>query len=411
MTAPRLGDHEAGPSDANRPLAGFTVLDLTRYVAGPACGRLLADLGADVIKVEPPEGDPTRAVEPVSDGTSHYFAQQNGGKRSLCVDLRVEGAPELIARLAGEADVFLENFRPGVLDRHGLDAPTLRARHPALVYCSITGYGHDGAWARRRAFAPLVHAEAGTLELAARKRRSATIPEVQSHGDVYPALLAANGILAALLLRGRTGNGQHLDVSMAQALVYTNEWSAVEVSGYADEQMFGAWHSPIGHLADGRAVAFAGNPVFTFPRWVAALAAPELLADERFTTVEARQVHRAALHELIDDFTRGFHSLEELEAALEPHNLPVGQVRSLQELAATPWAVDRGIFAEPAPGMRVPATPYTSHGSTVGLAGPAPRLGADNHEILRQLVGMSDGEIRELERRGALVAGSVPAAP
>src|SRR4051812_43911601 len=138
------------------PLHGIRVLDLSRVVSGPLCGRILADLGADVVKVEPPELDRTRTVPPFIDGLSPYFAQLNAGKRNVGIDLKTPGAADLIRRLAAVCDVFVENFRPGVLARYGLDADRLLTINPRLVYCSLTGWGQDGPWRDRRAYSPPV---------------------------------------------------------------------------------------------------------------------------------------------------------------------------------------------------------------------------------------------------------------
>ena len=140
-------------------------------------------------------------MPPIVEGISPYFAQMNAGKRNVCLDLKAPGAVDVIERLVDRADVLLENFRPGVMDRLGLGAETLLARNPRLVYCSISGWGQDGPWRDRRAYAPLLHAEVGTLEFAARVRGRAPEQEVHIHGDVYPALVAANAVLAALLQR------------------------------------------------------------------------------------------------------------------------------------------------------------------------------------------------------------------
>src|SRR6266480_3528707 len=146
---------------APEPLDGVRVLDVSRVLSGPSCGKALADLGADVIKVEPPEGDITRTAQPRVGGLPVYFAQQNCGKRCISVDLRLEAGRELVAALAAASDVLLENFRPGVLDRLELGYSAIRARNPRVVYCSITGYGQDGPMANRRAYAPVMHAELG----------------------------------------------------------------------------------------------------------------------------------------------------------------------------------------------------------------------------------------------------------
>jgi CoA:oxalate CoA-transferase len=217
------------------PLLGVRVLDLSRMVSGPLCGRILADLGADVIKIEPPDGDRTRAVPPFVGGVSAYFAQMNAGKRNISVDFKVDGAAQVVARLASGADVLLENFRPGVLSRFGLDAETILAANPRLIYCSVTGWGQDGPWANRRAYAPLIHADTGLLELAARRRRRRPEQEVNQHADVYAALMATSAVLSALLHRANTGVGQHLDVAMGQVAPYVNEWAAVELQPPVDD--------------------------------------------------------------------------------------------------------------------------------------------------------------------------------
>src|SRR3954463_8426976 len=153
------------------PLTGVRVLDLSRVLSGPSCGKALADLGADVIKIEPPEGDLTRTAQPRVGGFPAYFAQQNCGKRCVSIDLRIAAGRELVTRLADQVDVVLENFRPGVLDRLGLGYDTVRARNPRVVFCSITGYGQDGPAAGRRAYAPVMHAELGLMEFSARRLR------------------------------------------------------------------------------------------------------------------------------------------------------------------------------------------------------------------------------------------------
>src|SRR4051812_38136365 len=275
-------------SEGSSPLEGIRVLDLSRVVSGPLCGRMLADLGADVIKIEPPDGDATRRVPPFIDGVSAYYAQLNAGKRNVSVDLKAPGGADLIARLAATVDVFVENFRPGVLARFGLDAETLLGMHPALVYCSITGWGQDGPWVDRRAYAPLVHAEVGTLELTARHRRRRPEQEVNQHGDVYTATLATSAVLAALLQRVNTGHGQHVDVSMGQAAIYVNEWAATNLHGPVDGfGGFDTWNHFTYRLGDGSYVALVGNPVNQFPKWAAAFDAPDEVRDDpRFSTPE-----------------------------------------------------------------------------------------------------------------------------
>ena len=390
-------------SNGRRPLEGIRVLDLTRVVSGPVSTRILADLGADVIKVEPPQGDLMRRALPRVGEMPALFAQLNAGKRCICVDLAQPGGPELLIRLADASDVLVENFRPGVLARHGLDAEALCARNPRLVYCSITGYGQRGVWSGRRAYAPLVHGESGTLELAARKSRAPLIPQVQSHGDVYAAVLASNAVLAALLERERTGLGQHIDVSMAEALLYTNEWTSAEIEGNEVPQLFGAWNSAILELSDGSQVAFAGNIAFNFPRWTQVMGREELLDDERFATPAAREANREAVLDELQSFVGGFDDVGELERVLEPFGLPLGAVRSLQEMVETEWAREREVVARTDEGIRVPRAPWRSSTSAVGTSGHVSQRGADNRAVLRELGGMAQAEIEQLEKAGVLL--------
>ena len=390
-------------STGRRPLEGVRVLDLTRVVSGPAATRIMADLGADVIKVEPPSGDLMRRALPRVKEMPALFAQLNAGKRCVCIDLTQPEAAELLIRLADACDVLVENFRPGVLARHGLDAETLCARNARLIYCSITGYGQRGVWASRRAYAPLVHGESGTLELAARKSRVSLIPQVQSHGDVYAAVLASNAVLAGLLERERTGRGQHIDVSMAEALLYTNEWTSAEIEGNEVPQLFGAWNSAILELSDGSQVAFAGNVAFNFPRWMEVMGREELLEDERFATPAARDANREAVLDLLQSFVGGFDAVEELERVLEPFGLPLGAVRSLQDMVQTEWAREREVVVRTDEGIRIPRAPWRSSSSAVGTSAHVARRGADNRSVLRELGGLAEAEIERLEQAGVLL--------
>jgi CoA:oxalate CoA-transferase len=387
---------------APAPLAGVRVIDLSRVVSGPLCGRMLADLGAEVVKIEPPEGDITRNVPPFVNGVSAYFAQMNAGKRNVSVDLKAPHGPEVVARLAAGADVLIENFRPGVLARFGLDAPTLLAANPRLVYCSVTGWGQDGPWRDQRSFAPLVHAAAGTLELNARHRGRRPEQEVNQHADVYTAVIATSAVLAALLQRGTTGQGQHLDVAMGQASVYVNEWAATGLQPPADDYgNFDAWNHFTFPLGDGSYVALLGNPVDLFAVWVGTLGGnKDLLTDPRFADRTARAAHLAELVSEVEALTRRFADFPALEAVLGPWTL-AAPVRSVAELAGTDWAAYRRLTAEIAPGLPVPAAAWQASASSVGVQAEISALGADNASVLAR-AGYSTDDIGELHASGAL---------
>jgi crotonobetainyl-CoA:carnitine CoA-transferase CaiB-like acyl-CoA transferase len=386
------------------------VLDLSRVVSGPMCGRILADLGADVVKVEPPDLDRTRTVPPHVDGMSPYFAQLNAGKRNLGVDLKAPGAPDLVRRLALVADVFVESFRPGVLAQYGLDADTLLRANPRLVYCSLTGWGQDGPWRERRAYAPLVHAEVGMVEMAARVRGRRPEAEVNQHGDVYPGILAANAVLAALLQRERTGCGQHLDVAMGQAMVYANEWSAVNM--HPPLTTFGGfdtWSHVTFRLGDGSHVALVGNPVTISPLWAPALGAPELLTDPRFATQEDRAAHVPELVAELDELFAQVPDVPSLHALAGP-GVFVAEVRTLRELAESEWAQQRGLMTEVAPGLPVPAAPWQSSAGPVGGPRDVATYGRDNAAVLADFLGLGSEDLQELVHE-LTVSGVLRSAP
>jgi CoA:oxalate CoA-transferase len=387
---------------SNGPLAGIRILDLSRMVSGPLCGRILADLGADVIKIEPPDGDRTRTVPPFVGGVSAYYAQMNAGKRNISVDLKAEAAPQLLARLTRDADVLLENFRPGVLARFGLDAPTVLAATPQLIYCSVTGWGQHGPWADRRAYAPLIHADTGALALAARHRRRRPEQEVNQHADVYSALMATAAILSALLQRATTGVGQHLDIAMGQVAVYVNEWAAVSLQEPVNAfGGFDTWNHFTYRLGDETYVALAGSPVAFWPVWAPTLgASDELLADPRFRNEESRTTHLDELIEVIDSLTGQFENFEALGAVLDPWTL-AAHVRSVADLARTDWATQRGLTADALPGLPVPAAPWQATHATIGLRSEVAAMGAHNRSVLADF-GYDENTIAALQRSGAL---------
>ena len=390
------------PAPGSRPLDGYRVLDLSRVVSGPLCGRLLADLGADVVKIEPPIGDVTRTVVPFVSGMSPYFAQMNAGKRNVSIDLKAPGAADVVARLADRADVLVENFRPGVLARLGLGADDVRARNPRLVYCSVSGWGQRGPWRDRRAYAPLVHAQAGTIELAARMRGRAPEQEVYVHGDVYAALLAANAVLAALLERARSGVGRHLDVAMGEAMLYVNDWAAVELQRWDGDRTFDIWTHPVFRLADGSAAALVGNPTRMFASWVRALGGDEaVLADARFATRDAIADHEDEALAVLAHLAARVPDFPTLEAALEAWPMFVAEVRSVAELAETAWATERGVVQEIAPGLPVPAAPWRTDGAAIGVTGPAAHRGEHNREVLVE-AGFTDRDVDALLAAGVL---------
>ena len=384
------------------PLAGIRVLDLSRVVAGPLCGRMLADQGADVIKIEPPRRDMTRKAPPIVEGFSSYYAHLNAGKTGLCVDLEDSEAAQLIGRLADESDVALENFRPGILTRFGLDAATLRRRNPRLVYCSISGYGQSGPWADRRCYAPVVHGEAGLIATNARLHDMPARPEALSHADIQSGLMAMGAIGSALFARERTGEGAHIDISLAEVSVYLNEFSAPELCGQTGPATYAGAASLVLTLGDGTCVVTQGNPVDNFGMWAKAMGRPELREDPRFATQATRIQNRSEIDRLILEFSLGFDSFEALHACVDPHRIAVGIVRSVSDLAETDWAQERQLVSEPIPGLRIPRVPYRSTSGEIGLRARPPIRGEHNRETFIRLAGLDDAAVDRLTARGAL---------
>lgn len=397
---------ETGAGRRRGPLSGIKVVDFSRVVAGPICGRILADQGADVVKIEPFERDMTRAAEPFVDAMSSYFAHLNAGKRCISVDLRDAEAIEVMRSLVDEADVLLENFRPGVLARRGLGPDEARARNQGLVYCSISGYGQDGPWRDRRCFAPVVHGEAGMLATSARLGDRPPAPEAHSSADFHAGFLAASAIGSALFDRSRTGEGAHLDISLAEASIYANEFSGPELAGQEGPTIYGGSACLVVTLADGTAVATQGNPATRWNQWCAAMDRPDLLTDPRF----ARYPDRLARRDAVDAEVMGWAATVKDYATFEPiaerEGLAVGVIRTVPELADTEWAVARNAIAEPSPGLRMPAAPFRSSAGHVGVTDPAPVRGADNATVLAEWLGVDRERYEAMAARGVFDAGA-----
>jgi CoA:oxalate CoA-transferase len=399
------------PARGPGPLDGLLVLDFSRVLSGPHCGRMLADMGADVIKVEPPEGDMTRYSFPRVNSIATYFSQQNCGKRNISLDLKQPRAVELLRTMAERCDVVLENFRPGVMDRIGLGYDVLAGENPALVYASITGYGQSGPWKDRRAYAPVVGAESGLTWVQGKARGGAFANDVISHGDVYASLECLAGILAALVQRGRTGRGQHVDISMTGTLLAINEhvhWELSDIEADGVVASFQPGDYPVLTVADGRTVIVSGHPADrgTFERYAAALGRTNLIADPRFADVALRLEHFDELLDELHAAAAAFPDPDALEAALAEHGLAMGVLRSVREVADSEWARQREAIVEvPDRGggtVRIPNSPLRFSDADSGVRGQPAYRGEHNREVLAELCGLGDEELDALEADGVL---------
>jgi crotonobetainyl-CoA:carnitine CoA-transferase CaiB-like acyl-CoA transferase len=397
------------------PLEGVRVIDFSRVLAGPHCAKHLLDLGAEVIKIEPPRGDLARLAFPRVGDISGYYAQQNAGKRNISIDLNVPQAREVALKLCDTADIIVENFRPGVLASFGLDYATVAARNPSVVYVSISGYGQTGPWRSRMAYAPTVQAEVGftrnTLQQSGVEgagRRS----DALSHGDVYAGLHGTIAALAALQHRRLTGEGQYVDVAMAAVLTSMNERVHYDLSGVdlgAEQPILGAADCAFFTSPEGYEFVVPMSLVgsVAFPLYLSAMRRPDLADDPRFLTPELRKENIAALHAIVQNWIWTFDSMESLDAQFDEAKVATGRLRDIKEFNETSWAktwvTTREVSDRDGGTVTIPAPPWHFSGHDGALAPQVPaHQGEHNDEVLKEL-GFTDDQIRALIDRGALI--------
>ena len=398
-----------------KPLENIRVLDFTRVLAGPTCTRILAELGAQVTKVEPPSGDIGRIAAPQIQGQSAYYAQLNGGKRNISIDLNWPEAREATLRLCQKTDVIVENFRPGTMKTFGLDYETVRQENPSVVYVSMSGYGQNTPWSTRPAFAPTVQAESGATQTQIDhfgNDLSRPVTDWASHADIYTGLEGAIAALAGLNKRNATGTGLHGDVSMMATMLAVNERLHAQINELdaADEPLaLGAPESPIFKVADGSFVTIAASPISSgvFMRYCGMMGRNDLRTDSRFLTASLRRENLNALLTEIQNWMRSFRSFEELEHQVSgAGGLAVGKVRTAANLLDTDWAQTADPTYTSLVGdleIRLPKGPWLFDGEDTGSLSAAVPRGANNREVLYE-VGFDDATITAWEDAGILSA-------
>ena len=391
-------------------LSGLRVLDLSRVLSGPYCTALLADLGAEVIKIETPgRGDDARHFGPFKDGASVYFALINRNKKSVTLNLKDARARDIVHRLAGKSDVVVENFRPGVAQRLGLDYETLAARNARLVYLSISGFGQQGPHAGWAAYDLIIQAMSGIMSVTGQPEGPPTALG-ESLGDLWTGLMGSWAVLAALQARARTGRGERIDLGMFDALM------SMQMTGIANL------------LASGKAPPRVGNrhPVTTpvntyrcrnglaalvvtsdaqFNALCGVMGRAELATDARFVKNTDRFANEAALRMAIEGWS-GSLDADEVVARCHAAEIPAGPVWDLAQATGSSQAVARGLL-RPVPHpvfgelKLIPQPAKFSHSPAAPLV-REPLLGEHTGEVLEELVGLSRAEVEALRSSGAL---------
>lgn len=384
-------------ADTGYPLAGLKVLDLSRVLAGPFAGRMLSDLGADVVKVEPPDGDITRLWGRVVAGIPGYYHQQNAGKRNISVDLRTPGGRDLLLELAAAADILIENYRPDVLPRLGLGYEALREINPRLVMLSISGFGRDGPELRRPAYAPIVHAEVGLISRSQRRDKVGRGDLPLSVADTNASLHGLVGLLAAVIMRMRTGLGQHIDMAMVDATVATDDQLLYEIDGPGDTAALpnDIWQTPPGPILISADFRYLWR-MLTGRIGLADPTTPDM-------DLEAKIAGRRAA---VGAFMQSLATWEEVEAAFAKMNIAWGRVRTGASLREQPTLAHRGAFAEvddrAGGNWPIIQSPYRFSKAKSGVKGPAPHRGEHNVEVLGEWLGKSVAEVDALTTQSVL---------
>jgi crotonobetainyl-CoA:carnitine CoA-transferase CaiB-like acyl-CoA transferase len=384
------------------PLAGLRVLELARILAGPWAGQILADLGADVVKVERPgAGDDTRGWGPPfvegADGnpmSSAYYHSCNRGKRSVAVDFEQEDGRRIVRKLATRSDVVIENFKTGGLAKFGLDYAGLAKDNPKLIYCSITGFGQNGPYAHRAGYDLLVQGMGGIMDLTGKPDDEPTRGGV-AFADVFTGVYSALAVLAALNERHATGKGSYIDMALldTQVGVLANQASSYLVSGIAPKRMGNAHPAVVPYqvfpVTDGHVIIACGNDT-QFARLIALLGAPEMARDARYQTNAGRVVNRTTLIPPMMELTARL-SRADLLAKLEAAGVPGGPINTLEDVFADPQVLARRMRIDlpsaVAKGGSIPGVraPITINGVQMAAGTAPPTLGQHTEEVLREI--------------------------
>ncbi len=401
------------------PLQHLRVLDLTRVLAGPWCTQTLADLGADVIKIERPgQGDDTRQwgppFAPDAQGQptteAAYFLAVNRNKRSVTLDIATPEGQQIVRELVAQCDVLVENFKVGDMRRYGLDYESLRAEHPGLVYCSITGFGQTGPYAPRAGYDFIVQGMGGFMSVTGEGEQvpgSSPQKAGVAIADLFTGAQATIAILAALTHRDRTGEGQHLDICLldTQVAMMANMATNYLATGQSPVRWGNAHPNIVPYqtfqVADGWVIVACGNDS-QFRKLTDVAGAPELASDERFSTNPQRVRHRQVLIPLLDDLMR-HKTRAQWIAALEAAGVPCGPINQMADVFQDPQVLARDMLVRlphPTAGqVSVPGSALKLSGTPVAYRSAPPLLGQHTQEVLQSLTSLSADDLQDLQAR------------
>ena len=406
------------------PLSNIRVLDLSRILAGPWASQTLADLGADIIKVERPgSGDDTRVWGPPfvegpdgEPGDAAYFLSTNRGKRSVTIDMATPEGQELIRQLACKSDVVIENFKVGGLQKYGLDYDSLKADHPGIVYCSITGFGQDGPYAARAGYDFMIQGMGGIMSITGQPDGTPGAEPMKSgmaFADVFTGLYSVIGILGALRHRDATGQGQHIDMALldTQVAVLGNQALNYLVGGNVPTRLGNAHPNIVPYqtfeTADGHIIIAIGNDR-QFRTFCTLAGEPQLGVDERFVNNRGRVKHREVLVPLLAPAVTKKTTAEWIDI-LEEEAVPCGPINTIDQVFADPQVVARGLqlSMQRDDGTQTPgvANPIRYSQTPIDYVQPAPALGSSTDEVLGEVLGLDAGQVAALRSSGAVGPG------
>lgn len=389
------------------PLSGLRVLDFTRVLSGPFCTALLGDLGAHIIKVEPPQGDDYRAIGPMRDGHSALFSVVNRNKQSLVLDLKQPEAVALVHQLATEVDIVVENFRPGVADKLGIGYGQLSALNPRLIYTSISGFGQNGPAARRPAYDIVIQAMSGIMESTGFPDGPPTLVG-EAITDVLSGLFASWGTLAALIGRDRDGRGTHVDAAMFDATLsftvtavarylFTGKDARRVGNRHPLSAPFGAYRAKDGHFV----LAILNNKLFA--QFAHIIGRDDLAQDPRYASDEQRSRHEPLLRAAIESWAAD-RTVSEAVERFEAGAIPAAPIWTVRQALDSDQARHRRLLRDTddprLPGLRLPRQPIQFSAWESPPARPAPDLGADTDAVLHSLLGLSLDKIAALRDLG-----------